>query len=151
MRTFTAYIQFDPDSNLYVGIIPGIPGAHTQNATLDELHNNLREVLELSLEEFKGRIEDLPRFVGLQQLDVVICLDFLLMVPRGWRRFCSILDSNECAKREAMFFIDTPTEERRPFPTIHPEISHDPSSKKFFAKSNCPQKNSPRNFRGCSR
>ena len=51
MRTFTAYIEFDPDTNLYVGIIPNVPGAHTQAATLDELQHNLKEVLELCLEE----------------------------------------------------------------------------------------------------
>ena len=47
MRTFTAYVEWDPESSLYVGIVPGIPGAHTQAATLDELRANLKEVLEL--------------------------------------------------------------------------------------------------------
>ena len=47
MRTFTAYVEWDPETKLYVGIVPGIPGAHTQGATLDELHENLKEVLEL--------------------------------------------------------------------------------------------------------
>jgi len=51
MKTFTAYIEFDPETNLYVGTIPSIPGAHTQGATLDELRDNLKEVLELCLEE----------------------------------------------------------------------------------------------------
>ena len=37
MRTFTATIEFDAETNLYVGTIPGVPGAHTQGATLDEL------------------------------------------------------------------------------------------------------------------
>ena len=72
MRTFTAYIEFDPETKLYVGIVPGIPGAHTQGASLDELQKNLKEVLELCLEEFKGTVEDLPRFVGLQQLDIAV-------------------------------------------------------------------------------
>jgi predicted RNase H-like HicB family nuclease len=70
MRTFTAFIEFDPETNLYVGIVPGIPGAHTQGATLDELQKNLTEVLELCLEEYQGTTEDLPRFVGLQQIEV---------------------------------------------------------------------------------
>jgi len=70
MKTFTAYVELDPETNLYVGIIPGIPGAHTQAATLDELHKNLKEVLELCLEEYQGALEDLPRFVGLQQIEV---------------------------------------------------------------------------------
>jgi len=51
VKTFTAYIEWDPETKLYVGIVPGIPGAHTQAATLDELRQNLREALELCLEE----------------------------------------------------------------------------------------------------
>jgi predicted RNase H-like HicB family nuclease len=72
MRTFTAYMEWDPETKLYVGIIPGIPGAHTQAATLDELQKNLKEVLELCLEELKESIEDLPQFVGLQQVEVSV-------------------------------------------------------------------------------
>ncbi len=72
MKTFTAYVEWDPETRLYVGIVPGIPGAHTQGATLDEVQKNLKEVLELCLEEYKGSTEDLPRFVGLQQIEVAI-------------------------------------------------------------------------------
>jgi len=60
VRTFAAYVEWDPETNLYVGIVPGIPGAHTQGTTWDELHRNLKEVLELCLEEYEGEIEDLP-------------------------------------------------------------------------------------------
>ena len=49
MRTFTAYVEFDPDTKLYVGIVPGLPGAHTQAPSVDELRDNLKEVLELCL------------------------------------------------------------------------------------------------------
>lgn len=72
MRTFSAYVEWDPETKLYVGVIPGIPGAHTQGASLDELHGNLKEVLELCLEEYKGSLDDLPRFVGLQQVEVAV-------------------------------------------------------------------------------
>lgn len=72
MRTFSAYVEWDPETKLYVGIVPGIPGAHTQGATLDELQNNLKEVLELCLQEYQGSLEDLPRFVGLQQVEVAV-------------------------------------------------------------------------------
>jgi predicted RNase H-like HicB family nuclease len=72
MKTFTAYVEWDPETRQYVGIVPGIPGAHTQGATLDELHKNLKEVLELCLEEYKGSTEDLPKFVGLQQIEVSV-------------------------------------------------------------------------------
>ncbi len=70
MKTFTAYVEWDPATQLYVGIVPGVPGAHTQAATLDELQQNLKEVLELCLEEYTGPLEDLPRFVGLQQVEL---------------------------------------------------------------------------------
>jgi len=72
MKTFTAFVEWDPETKLYVGIVPGIPGAHTQSPTLDELHRNLKEVLQLCLEEFSGEIEHLPRFAGVQQIEVAL-------------------------------------------------------------------------------
>jgi len=51
MRTFSAYVEWDPETKLYVGIVPGLPGAHTQGASLDELNANLKEVVEFCLEE----------------------------------------------------------------------------------------------------
>ncbi|VVB85963.1 Uncharacterised protein [uncultured archaeon] len=53
MPTLTAYIEKDPETGLYVAIVPGIPGAHTQAETLNEFQENLKEVLELCLEEMK--------------------------------------------------------------------------------------------------
>jgi predicted RNase H-like HicB family nuclease len=51
MRTFTAHIERDPETGIYFGIIPAVPGAYAQGKTLDELRANLKEVLELCLEE----------------------------------------------------------------------------------------------------
>ena len=70
MKNFTAYVEWDPETKLYVGVVPGIPGAHTQAESLDELQVNLKEVLELCLEEYKGQFDDLPGFVGIQQIEV---------------------------------------------------------------------------------
>jgi predicted RNase H-like HicB family nuclease len=70
MRTFTAYVEWDPETKLYVGMVPGIQGAHTQAKSLDELNENLKEVLELCLEEYSGTPEDIPQFVGIQQIEV---------------------------------------------------------------------------------
>jgi predicted RNase H-like HicB family nuclease len=54
-----------------VAIVPGIPGAHTQAETLDELQKNLREVVELCLEEMDEEARKrVPEFVGIQQLEV---------------------------------------------------------------------------------
>jgi predicted RNase H-like HicB family nuclease len=70
MMTLTAYIAFDQETGLYVGSVPGIPGAHTQAASLDELRANLQEVLELCLEEQADLREHLPKFVGVQQIEL---------------------------------------------------------------------------------
>ena len=66
MRTYTAVVERDPDTGLYVGHIPGWPGAHTQGETLDELHVNLREVVALLLEDGEPRLE--AEFVGTQTI-----------------------------------------------------------------------------------
>jgi predicted RNase H-like HicB family nuclease len=70
MRTVTADVELDPETELHVGIVLGISGAHKQAATLDVLQHNLQEVVELCLEEYAEELESLPRFVGLQQVEV---------------------------------------------------------------------------------
>jgi predicted RNase H-like HicB family nuclease len=50
MKTYTSIIEKCPDTNLYVGYIPGFPGAHSQGESLDELNRNLQEVVEMLLE-----------------------------------------------------------------------------------------------------
>lgn len=71
MRKITAYIEKDPDSGLYVAVVPSIPGAHTQAKTIDELNRNLKEVIELCLEEMSvDEKSSLPEFVGVQQIEV---------------------------------------------------------------------------------
>ena len=74
MSTYTAYIEYDPKTKLYVGTVPSLTGAHTQGETLDELKENLAEVVELCLEELKesGELEEVPRFVGVQQFEVSV-------------------------------------------------------------------------------
>ena len=59
-RSFTACMEWDPDTSLYVGTIPGITGAHSQGSTLDELRSNLQEVVELCIEEHGAEAGDLP-------------------------------------------------------------------------------------------
>jgi len=50
-RSYTAYIERDIESGMYVGVVPGITGAHTCAETIDELQERLAEVIELCLEE----------------------------------------------------------------------------------------------------
>lgn len=71
---FTAYIEKDPESGTYVGIVPGLPGAHTQAETIDELHERLAEVISLCLEEMnQDEIRSLPVFAGIAQVEVAVC------------------------------------------------------------------------------
>jgi predicted RNase H-like HicB family nuclease len=62
MRSFTAVVERDADTGVYVGHVPGWPGAHSQGATVDELLANLKEVVELLLEDGEPQLE--AEFVG---------------------------------------------------------------------------------------
>lgn len=53
MKTFTAVVERCSETGLYVGYVPGFPGAHSQAETLDELNRNLQEVIEMLLESAK--------------------------------------------------------------------------------------------------
>lgn len=68
MKIFTAIVEKCPDTGLYVGYVPGFPGAHTQAETLDELQKNLREVIEMLLEDGEPTLE--TEFIGTQTVMV---------------------------------------------------------------------------------
>ena len=68
MRNYSAVIERDPDTGLFVGFVPGFPGAHSQGATLDELNANLREVISMLLEDGEPVLES--EFVGVQNVAV---------------------------------------------------------------------------------
>lgn len=70
---FTAEITRDKEINQYIGNVPGLPGAHTQAPTLDELHKNLQEVVQLCLEELsEEELNELPDFIGFQQISAAV-------------------------------------------------------------------------------
>jgi len=68
MRLFTAVIERCPETGLYVGYVPGYAGAHSQGRTLDELHENLREVIAMLMEGGEPKLDS--EFVGTQTLQV---------------------------------------------------------------------------------
>jgi predicted RNase H-like HicB family nuclease len=68
MRTYTYVVEKCPDTELYVGYVPGFPGAHSQGETLDELHSNMREVIGMLLEDGEPELE--AEFVGTQTVKV---------------------------------------------------------------------------------
>lgn len=51
MKVFTAVIERCPDTKLYISYVPGFSGAHSQGESLDELNSNLREAIEMLLED----------------------------------------------------------------------------------------------------
>lgn len=51
MRAFSAVVERCPSTGLLVGYVSGFPGAHSQAETIEELHSNLREVIEMLLED----------------------------------------------------------------------------------------------------
>ena len=65
-RSFTAVVQLDAETGLYVGYVSGFPGAHTQASSLDELNSNLQEVIEMLLEDGEPQFD--AEFVGTQSV-----------------------------------------------------------------------------------
>ena len=68
MQTFMAVIERCPETQLFVGYVPGLPGAHSQGESVEELNANLREVLEMILEDGEPKLE--AEFVGTSLLKV---------------------------------------------------------------------------------
>jgi len=66
VRTFTAVVERDPQTKLFVGYVPGFAGAHSQGATLEELRENLREVISMLLEDGEPKLE--AEFVGTEAI-----------------------------------------------------------------------------------
>ncbi len=68
MRSYTAVIERDPDTVVYVGHVPGFPGARSQGETLEELKANLTEVVAMLLEDGEPPLQS--EFIGTQTIRV---------------------------------------------------------------------------------
>ncbi len=68
MRAFTAVVEKCQETGLFVGFVPGFPGAHTQGESLDELRGNLQEVISMLLED--GEPEMQSEYIGNQLVTV---------------------------------------------------------------------------------
>lgn len=66
MHNFTAVVEKCFETGLFVGYVPGFPGAHSQGETLDELNENLHEVIEMLLEDGEPALE--AEFIGTQSI-----------------------------------------------------------------------------------
>jgi len=68
MKIFSAVIERCPQTGLFVGFVPGFPGAHSQGKTLDEVNHNLQEVIAMILEDGEPVLES--EFVGVQNVAI---------------------------------------------------------------------------------
>ena len=68
MRTFTAIIERCLVTGHFVGHVPALPGTCTQGETLDELHDNFVEAIQLVLEDDDPQPE--TEFVGTHTVHV---------------------------------------------------------------------------------
>ena len=68
MRTFPAVVEKSPETGLFVGYVPGFPGAHSQGQTLEELNENLKEVVQMLLEDGEPDLE--AEFIDVRTIQV---------------------------------------------------------------------------------
>jgi len=68
MRSYNFVVERDPETGLLVGYVPGWPGAHSQGVDIDELQANLREVIEMLLEDGEPRLES--EFIDVRTIQV---------------------------------------------------------------------------------
>ncbi len=68
MRSWNIVIERDAQTGLFVGYVPGWPGAHSQGETIDELKGNLAEVISMLLEDGEPALES--EYVGTQTVQV---------------------------------------------------------------------------------
>lgn len=59
MRTFTVLVH-EAEEGGYWADVPELPGCASQGETLDELDRNIREAIELYLEEMAEDGQDIP-------------------------------------------------------------------------------------------
>ena len=70
---YSAYIEKDVESGMYVGSVPGITGAHTFAETIDELQIKLKEVISICIEEMDDdEINNIPLFAGISQIEIAV-------------------------------------------------------------------------------
>lgn len=68
MRTYNYIVEKCSDTGMFVGYVPGFPGAHSQGETLDELRSNMQEVVSMLLEDGEPTLE--AEFVGTETVKV---------------------------------------------------------------------------------
>jgi predicted RNase H-like HicB family nuclease len=64
-------VEQDED-NVYIVSCPVFKGCHSYGHTIDEAISNIKEVIEICIEEEKEKLPGVNRFVGFRELQVEI-------------------------------------------------------------------------------
>jgi len=59
-RDFKVFLEPDADYGGYVVVCPSIPGCYSQGKTVPEALTNIREAIDLCLEDMESRGEEIP-------------------------------------------------------------------------------------------
>ncbi|MCR4315082.1 MAG: type II toxin-antitoxin system HicB family antitoxin [Planctomycetes bacterium] len=73
-KTFQVLVEQDEDG-VYVAEVPGIPACYAQGRTYEEAIENIRDVLEMCIEEMKSRGEEIPfqsEIIGIKRLEIAV-------------------------------------------------------------------------------
>ncbi len=68
MKTYTTVVERDIDTGMFVGYVPGFRGAHSQAQTIEELRANMKEVIEMLLEDGEPELDS--EFFGTELVTV---------------------------------------------------------------------------------
>ncbi len=71
MRQYTVYFQRGWD-NYFIGECPAFKGCRTQGETLEKVRDNLKEVIELCIEELEEEKAPLPDDIISEKLEVAV-------------------------------------------------------------------------------
>lgn len=66
-REFYVVVEKD-EGGFYVGEVPHLRACYSQGRTLDELMVNIKEVIQLCLED--EDIDEVPEFVGIHKVEI---------------------------------------------------------------------------------
>lgn len=66
-KEFYVVIERDEDG-MYIGEVPQLKACYSQGETIDELMQNIREVIEMCLEELEEELTPHTEFIGIQKV-----------------------------------------------------------------------------------
>ncbi len=64
-------VEQDED-NVYIVSCPVFKGCHSYGKTIDEALANIREVIDMCIEEEKEKVSEINRFVGFREMQVSV-------------------------------------------------------------------------------